>query len=575
MWRVLLYLALLSVAAYGAVWLADNPETVSFTWAGREYTTSLAVAVVAIIVTAMVLSFVWAFIRWILRAPERFGRGARQRRRERGLAALSRGIIAVGAGDLASARRYAGEAERLVGTEPLALLLKAQAAQATGNRDEAETAFRQMTDRSETRVLGLRGLFVEARRNGDAASARAYAEEAARLAPAASWANEAVLEAHSAEGDWPAALRMVERRASLGLVDRGTARRQRAVLHTADALGREERDPDGALAAAEEAVRLAPDLVPAAALAGRLLSRRADLRRAAKILERAWRKNPHPELAAAYINVRPGDSAVDRLHRAETLARLSSWAPEARLAIARTAIEARQFARARDALQPLLDERPTVRVCLMMAELEQAEGAAGRVREWLARATHAPRDKAWIADGVVSETWAPVSPVSGRLDAFVWDTPPDVLGGPDEAGRLTFAEAEPEPEQASAPALPPAAAPEPPAADAKLPTPQPPEQAHAAAEPAATPAELPSADKPAEPAPEKTAEVTQLPLRNPSPALSTEPIPAEPPKGIQPGPAANAPARDPAPVVFPVPHAPDDPGAENEAEPRPRRRFLG
>ena len=69
-----------------------------------------------------------------------------------------------------------------------------------------------------------------------------------------------------------------------------------------------------------------------------------------------------------------------------------------------------------------------MRACLMMADLEQAEhGATGRVREWLARASRAPRDPAWIADGIVSDRWLPTSPVTGRLDAFVWQTPPDLL----------------------------------------------------------------------------------------------------------------------------------------------------
>ncbi len=445
MWRVLLFLALLAIAAYGAVWLAENPETISFTWAGREYTTSLAVGAVAVLVLAMALSLVWAIINAILRMPSRIGENSRRRKRERGLTALSRGIVAVGAGDVTTARRYANEAERLLGHQPLALLLKAQAAQAAGNRDAAEAAFRDMRDLPETRVLGLRGLFVEARRSGDLTSARAYAEEAARAAPAVSWANEAVLEAYSAEGNWSAALRSVERRASLGLVDRATSRRQRAVLHAADALAKEANDPDRALDAALEAVRLAPDLVPAAALAARQLSRKGDLRRAAKIVETAWREIQHPELAAAYLNVRPGDSALDRLRRAETLARLSSWSPESRLAMARAALDAREPARAREVLRPLLEERPTVRACLAMAEIEQAEGATGRVREWLARATHARRDNAWIADGIVSETWSPVSPVSGRLDAFKWETPPEVIGAP-SAGALLFSEPEPEPE---------------------------------------------------------------------------------------------------------------------------------
>ena len=46
---------------------------------------------------------------------------------------------------------------------------------------------------------------------------------------------------------------------------------------------------------------------------------------------------------------------------------------------------------------------------------------------WLARASRAPRDPLWIADGVMSDHWAPVSPVSGRLDAFMWTVPVEAI----------------------------------------------------------------------------------------------------------------------------------------------------
>ncbi len=39
------------------------------------------------------------------------------------------------------------------------------------------------------------------------------------------------------------------------------------------------------------------------------------------------------------------------------------------------------------------------------------------------RAVRAAHDPAWTADGYVSDRWRPVSPVSGRLDAFQWVTP--------------------------------------------------------------------------------------------------------------------------------------------------------
>ncbi|GJD80947.1 heme biosynthesis protein HemY [Methylobacterium gregans] len=434
MWRALAFLALLALAAFGAVWIADRPGTVTIVWNGYEVATSLAIALVGVLVAAIVIGLIWAVVRGVIDLPEVLVRGSRERRRAKGFTALSRGMVAVGSGDPLAARRHASDAERLLGSEPLTLLLKAQAAQISGDREAAENAFQRMVDDPETRVLGLRGLFVEARRREDETAARAYAVEAARLAPSVTWANEAVLEAQCADGDWAGALETVERRGSLGLLDKSVARRQRAVLLTAAAQRREAGEPEAALERATQAVKLAPDLVPAAGIAGRLLARRGDLRKAAKIVEAAWKANPHPDLAKVYLGLRTGDSVRDRLARAETLAKLSSWHPEARLAVAQAALDARDFPQARDALKPLLNERPTVRSCLLMARIEEAEHGAGsgRAREWLARAAHAPRDPLWIADGIVSETWAPISPVTGRLDAFEWREPPNALTGPSE-----------------------------------------------------------------------------------------------------------------------------------------------
>src|SRR5215213_6048247 len=194
MWRALVFIGLLALAAFGAVWLADRPGNVVVNWGGYQAQTSVAVAAVLTIGIAIALAFLWAVVTFVLSVPNRMSYASRARRRAKGYAAVSRGMVAVGAGDPGAARRHAGEAERLLGREPLTLLLKAQAAQVSGDRAAAEAAFSRMMDDDETRVLGLRGLFVEARRRQDGAAATRYALEAARIAPAASWASDAVLE---------------------------------------------------------------------------------------------------------------------------------------------------------------------------------------------------------------------------------------------------------------------------------------------------------------------------------------------------------------------------------------------
>jgi len=185
-------------------------------------------------------------------------------------------------------------------------------------------------------------------------------------------------------------------------------------------------------------LRRAPDLIPAVALAARLLARKGELRKAAKLIESAWQRQPHPELAEAYLDLRPGDSNADRLAKARTLAKLSPRDPESRMTLASAAVTACDYNTAREAMLPMIegDERLTARMCLIMAEIEEAEhGESGYAREWLTRASRAPRDAAWIAGGVISDQWLPASPATGKLDAFVWRRPDERPSGgePEEA----------------------------------------------------------------------------------------------------------------------------------------------
>jgi HemY protein len=172
-----------------------------------------------------------------------------------------------------------------------------------------------------------------------------------------------------------------------------------------------------------EAVKLAPTLVPAAVLASKYESEAHQVRRSMRIVETAWLAQPHPDLADAYAHVKLGDSARQRLVRVETLAAKAPGHIEGALAIARAAIDASEFAKAREALAPFI-AAPTQRVAMLMAEIERTEhGDSGRARAWTLRAVRALHDPAWTADGYVSDSWRPVSPVTGRLDAFQWQTP--------------------------------------------------------------------------------------------------------------------------------------------------------
>jgi HemY protein len=419
--RVVVFLVLTAAfARYVAVWLADHPAEVAITWLGYHAEPPIGILIAAIACAAVLL---WWVLRLVLRAPGLIVSTIADRRAASGQRAIMRGLMAIGAGDVDAARRLAARASRLVPQQPLLLMLQAQAAQLSGNSDGATATFRAMAARSDTKMFGLHGLFIEAQRRNDLVAARQYAEAAAKASPSLAWAGHAALEFRCRDGDWPGALEALDRNRRGGLLRDDAFRRQRAVLLTAQALSLKDADTRAASELTQEAAKLCPGLVPAAALAGRLLAEAGERRKAVRILEAGWRENPHPDIANAYADLVPGASARERLLRIRVLARLAQSHPESALALARAALEAQEFAEARTSLAPLV-AAPTRRVATLMSRIEAGEhGDTGLAREWMARAVHAAHDPAWTADGAVAETWMPVSPVTGRLDAFEWRVP--------------------------------------------------------------------------------------------------------------------------------------------------------
>jgi HemY protein len=554
--RIILFLLLIAFGAAGAAWVADQAGDVVLTWGNLRAKTTFPVFVLILGIVVAAAVMLWTVLRGLWRTPERIRRGRRERRHARGRHAITQGLLAIGHGDSSTARMHAEVARKHAAHDPLALLLHAQSAQLDGDRDGAQRAFRAMAEREDTRLLGLRGLFIEAQRADDPVAAVMVAEEALKLSPSSSWASHAVLGFCCAKGDWTGALTILDNNQSAGLIDKATYRRQRGVLLTARALELQNVDRDLSRESVVEAVKLAPTLVPAAVLASKYESEAHQVRRSMRLVETAWLAQPHPDLADAYAHVKLGDSARQRLVRVETLAAKAPGHIEGALAIARAAIDAAEFTRAREALAPFV-AAPTQRVAMLMAEIERTEhGDSGRARAWTLRAVRALHDPAWTADGYVSDRWRPVSPVTGRLDAFQWQTP--VASLPSDKG---------------------AAIEQSPFEEAMLATPRravvlepPTAESAPAAEPATTAAQdnAPSATvepAPIEAAPVVAAPVVAAPVAAPAPSPPAESAPAAPAPLFRARQDIPKAALAPIPAVIPIIRAPDDPGIDEDGAP--------
>jgi HemY protein len=202
---------------------------------------------------------------------------------------------------------------------------------------------------------------------------------------------------------------------------------------------------------------------------------------------------------------------------------------------------------------------PTQRVAMLMAEIERTEhGDSGRARAWTLRAVRALHDPAWTADGYVSATWRPVSPVSGRLDAFQWQTPVAALPSDKDAA----IESSPF-EEAMLAAPPP------------LREPVAVEDASEAAKPVTDVADKPEIieAKPVMPAAAQDNAPPSAPIAASEPPLPATPA-ASPPPAEPPSPAPLFRARNDIPKtagasippVIPIIRPPDDPGVDEDGE---------
>src|SRR5882672_7581930 len=125
--RVVIYLVIVGLLAFAAAWLADRPGDVLITWQGQRIETSVMVLLIGVIMVAVLAVMFWTIVRAILRSPDVLSMYLRTRRGVRGYLAVSQGLVAVGSGDVRTARKLADEAQRIAPGEPLTLLLTAQA----------------------------------------------------------------------------------------------------------------------------------------------------------------------------------------------------------------------------------------------------------------------------------------------------------------------------------------------------------------------------------------------------------------------------------------------------------------
>ncbi|MHA6265485.1 heme biosynthesis HemY N-terminal domain-containing protein [uncultured Aliiroseovarius sp.] len=439
LFKIILFVAAIALLTLGAGVLMETDGGIRVAIGATEFNLEPLQAVIAgvllvlaIWLAIVVLGLLVAFVRFVNGDETAISRYFDRSRERKGYEALAEGLMALASGEGNAAVSKAARAEKYLRRPELTNLLTAQAAEMAGDKRKAAEVYKRLLKDERTQFVGVRGIMKQKLAEGDTETAMKLAQKAFALKPRHTETQDVLLGLQARHNDWAGARKTLGAKLKYGALPRDVHKRRDAVLALSEAKGvlNEGNDVE-AREAAIEANKLSPDLVPAAVMAARSYLEKGKPRYASRVLVKAWTAQPHPDIAAAFAEIAPDETPVERLNRFRALTKHREGDPETRMLVTELNISAKDFTTARAALGDLPDTIPSQRALTLLAAIERGEGAEDqKVRALLARAVTAPRGPQWVCENCnhVHAAWSPVCDGCDGFDTLAWKPAPETEG---------------------------------------------------------------------------------------------------------------------------------------------------
>ena len=385
---------LLGLIALAAAWLSNNPGVVRLDWIGYSVQTSVAVIIGTVVIVYTVFYAFLAKPLLLLTQKVGYWLGADKRARKMAQSkidktvdrytVLNKGLIALAAGDIVAAERWAGTIRKeFSGEEEKTTFFEAQLAEAKNDTAEAMRLYDILAEKRETYLLGMRGKVRLYRLTGNLTQAAEVCSELLSMKNPPKWVLSEAFELQIHEKQWEQAIVTLEKALKYDLFDKVTAKR----LIASVLLEKAEETADRA--AKEKLIREAYDtdktFVRAAVKTAELDIGKGQIKRARSLLQKLWKISPSWAVYEVYLTLTEKESPIEAVKDVEELI---SGNPEARindLIFADCSLRARLWGQAKTAVSKYLETHPESKRALMMAEeiaaYNQNQKAAEEYRE--------------------------------------------------------------------------------------------------------------------------------------------------------------------------------------------------
>lgn len=204
--RTLLILLACAIVIGAALWVALLPGAVRFEAGSLSIDAATPTLIFAALLILTLFYLVVRGLGGLLRLPHRVRTGRAARRQRAGEIAITRTLLALAAAQQSDALTESGRARRLLGDTPQTLLLAAQAHRLAGRDEPADALYTMLAERSDSALIGLRGLLEQALAQRDWTRAHGLATRADRAYPNCVWLREARATLAAQAGDGAIAL---------------------------------------------------------------------------------------------------------------------------------------------------------------------------------------------------------------------------------------------------------------------------------------------------------------------------------------------------------------------------------
>lgn len=435
MFHALWFFIKVAFVSTGAIWLATRPGDVTINVMDYNITMQAGFFFIALAGFLFVSLFLLRFIRSVLFLPKTIATYRAADRRKKSFRALTRGLVAVAAGDAKKATYYSKHTQGLwPDINGLSLLLEAQAAKLRGEDGFAQNRYEHLLKDKEAAFLGVRGLLKTALDQDDFARALDFARQAEKQHPKKPWVIKCVYELEIKNRLWPDALRTNHKAEKFKVYEKDKIISDRVAifLYQHDKALR-AGDDKRALSEVEKAYKLDEGFVPSVTRYVNLLLKNNKTKKSAAIIEKAWKKNTHPDLADLWTRLAPSskgkDVTKDMTRTMQWFEKLISFNPqcaEAYITAAHASMDMGHWGEAKAYLVTAEKLYPSARLYRLQAIVEQhSTQNDDSIHRLMERAADALPDKAWICQetGMIYDEWQAIAKPHGGFNTIRWDVP--------------------------------------------------------------------------------------------------------------------------------------------------------